>query len=100
MSVHVIGKTWMVSNRTAHQARRVSEDAWVVSYLRGRMLTTEQATAALQAAEVVSLMDELAQRMGLTALEAVGLAVMEKPWETPSPKRLRLVPRPGGRHQR
>lgn len=100
MSVHVIGKAWMVSDQTAHQARRVSDDAWVVSYLRGRMLTTEQATAAIQAAEVVSLVDELAQRMGLTAMEAIGLAVMEKPWETPSPRRLRLIPGSGGRHHR
>ncbi|WP_433660006.1 hypothetical protein ACQPW1_45870 [Nocardia sp. CA-128927] len=100
MSVHVIGRAWMVSDRTAHQARRVSDDAWVVSYLRGRMLTTEQATAAMQAAEAVSEVDVLARRMGLTVLEAIGLAVTEKPWETPAPKRLRLVPRPGGRHHR
>ncbi|MEU7215506.1 hypothetical protein [Nocardia iowensis] len=100
MSVHVIGSGWMVSDRTAHQARRVSADAWVVSYLRGRMLTTEQATAAIQVAEAVSLMDELARRVGLTALEAIGLAVIETPWETPSSKRYRLLPRPAGRHHR
>ncbi|MEU7630499.1 hypothetical protein AB0C34_10995 [Nocardia sp. NPDC049220] len=100
MSVHVIDRAWMVSDRTPHQARRVSEDAWVVSYLRGRMLTTEQATAAIQAAEAVSLMQELASRMGLTALEAFGLAVIETPWNTgPSPRRHRF-PRPGGRHRR
>jgi hypothetical protein len=99
MSVHVINRTWIVSDRTRHQARRVSDDAWVVSYLRGRMLSTEQATAAIQAAETVSLMEELSSRMGLTALEAFGLVVLEKPWDTPPQRRPRL-PRPGGRHRR
>ncbi|MEU7142392.1 hypothetical protein ABZ942_23285 [Nocardia sp. NPDC046473] len=100
MSVHVVGRAWMVSDRTTHQARRVSDDAWVVSYLRGRLLTTEQATAAIQVAEGVSYMDELARRMGLTALEAIRLAVIEKPWDTTTPKRLRLLPRQGGRQHR
>lgn len=97
MSVHVIDRAWMVSDRTPHQARRVSEDAWVVSYLRGRMVTTEQATAAIQAAEVVSLMEELASRIGLTAMEALGLVVIEKPWDARHGYRL---PRPGRRHRR
>lgn len=98
MAVHVVGRAWMVGDRTAHQARRVSDDAWVVSYLRGRMLTTEQATAAIQAAEFVAVMDELAARMGLTALEALGLAVNETPWETP-PSRHRFA-KLRGRHRR
>ncbi|MEU4340242.1 hypothetical protein AB0H00_03065 [Nocardia sp. NPDC023852] len=100
MSVHVIDRAWIVSDRTPHQARRVSEDAWVVSYLRGRMLTTEQATAAIQAAETVSLMEELASRMGLTALEALGLVVIETPWDTGPPRRRPRLPRPSGRHRR
>ncbi|WP_159841437.1 hypothetical protein [Nocardia sp. CY41] len=100
MSVHVVDRTWIVSDQTPHQARRVSDDAWVVSYLRGRMVTTEQATAAIQAAEMVSLTEELARRVGLTVLETVGLVVLESPWETePSRTRYRL-PRPGGRHRR
>ncbi|MGK8520873.1 hypothetical protein ACRS6B_04615 [Nocardia asteroides] len=100
MSVHVVDRSWIVSDRTPHQARRVSEDAWVVSYLRGRMMTTEQATAAIQAAEMVSLTEELVCRFGLTTLEAVGLVVLESPWDTgPSCEEYRL-PRPGGRRRR
>ncbi|WP_039802407.1 hypothetical protein [Nocardia araoensis] len=100
MSVHVVDRTWIVSDRTPHQARRVSDDAWVVSYLRGRMVNTEQATAAIQAAEMISLTEELVRRVGLTAMEAVGLVVLESPWDpTPSRTRYRL-PRPGGRHRR
>jgi hypothetical protein len=97
MSVHVVDRIWIVSDRTPHQARRVSDNAWVVSYLRGRMVTTEQATAAIQAAEMVSLTEELTCRFGLTALEAVGLVVLESPWDGgPLPDRHR----PGGRHRR
>ncbi|WP_245673381.1 hypothetical protein [Nocardia lijiangensis] len=85
----------MVGDRTPHQARRVSDDAWVVSYLRGRMLTTEQAAAAIQAADTVALMNDLAAHVGLTALEAIGLAVNERPWEKALPRQLL-----GGRHRR
>jgi hypothetical protein len=99
MAVHVVDRVWMVGDRTAHQARRVSDDAWVVSYLRGRMLTTEQAAAAIQAAEFVAVLDELAARMGLTALEALGLAVNESPWDTP-PRHRHRFSRIGGRHRR
>jgi hypothetical protein len=100
MSVHVVDRMWIVSDQTPHQARRVSDDAWVVSYLRGRMVSTEQATAAIQAAEMVALTEELVRRIGLTPLEAVGLVVLESPWDTgPLRKRYRL-PRPGGRHRR
>ncbi|MGY1946042.1 hypothetical protein [Nocardia asiatica] len=100
MSVHVVDRNWIVSDRTPHQARRVSDDTWVVSFLRGRMVSTEQATAAIQAAELVSLTEELVGRFGLTALEAVGLVVLESPWDTrPMRDRYRL-PRPGGRHRR
>ncbi len=94
MSVHVVDKCLMVGDRTPHQARRVSDDAWVVSYLRGRMLTTEQAAAAIQAADTVALMNDLAAHVGLTALEAIGLAVNERPWEKALPRRLF-----GGRHR-
>ncbi|MEU6186075.1 hypothetical protein [Nocardia sp. NPDC047038] len=100
MSVHVVDRMWIVSDRTPHQARRVNDDAWVVSYLRGRMVNTEQATAAIQAAEMVSLTEELVRPVGLTALEAVGLVVLESPWDT-APLRTRFrLPRPGGRHRR
>ncbi|MET9287338.1 hypothetical protein [Nocardia beijingensis] len=88
-----------MSDRTPHQARRVSDDAWVVSYLRGRMVNTEQATAAIQAAEMVSLTEDLVRRFGLTALEAVGLVVLESPWETPPLRTRYRLPRPR-RHRR
>ncbi|MFQ6393708.1 hypothetical protein ACLMAJ_09655 [Nocardia sp. KC 131] len=100
MAVHVVDRVWMVGDRTAHQARRVSDDAWVVSYLRGRMLSTEQAAAAIQAAEFVAVMDELAARLGLTALEALGLAVNESPWDTPPPRHRHRFSRITGRHRR
>ncbi|MGQ4617642.1 hypothetical protein [Nocardia sp. R7R-8] len=100
MSVHVVDHTWIVSDRTPHQARRVSEDAWVVSYLRGRMVNTEQATAAIQVAELVSLTEELVRHVGLTALEAVGLVVLESPWDTTPLRTKYRLPRPGGRHRR
>jgi hypothetical protein len=100
MAVHVVDRAWMVGDLTAHQARRVSDDAWVVSYLRGRMLTTEQATAAIQAAEIVAVMDELAGRIGLTALEALGLAVTESPWETMPSRHRHRIPKINGRHRR
>ncbi|MFE3446755.1 hypothetical protein ACFXNW_27310 [Nocardia sp. NPDC059180] len=41
-----------------------------------------QAVAALQAAELVGDMDELATHVGLTSLEMFGLAVVGMPWDT------------------
>ncbi|WP_456153866.1 hypothetical protein [Nocardia puris] len=70
----------MTSDRTDHQARSVGGGGWVVSYLPGRTLTLEQATAAMQAAEVVATVGVLADQVGLTALETVGLAMRESPW--------------------
>ncbi|TLG13834.1 hypothetical protein FEK35_08570 [Nocardia cyriacigeorgica] len=81
MAVHVVRRVWMVGDKTAHRARAVGDGAWVVSYLRGRILNIEQAVAALQAAELVTDMDELAARVGLTSLEMFGLAVVEAPWD-------------------
>jgi hypothetical protein len=81
MPVHVVGSSLMTSDLTPHEARSVGDDGWVVSYLPGRTLTTEQATAAIQAAEVVTTMRDLAKQIGLTALEAVGMALQEPPWE-------------------
>ncbi|QIS16175.1 MULTISPECIES: hypothetical protein [Nocardia] len=100
MSVHVIDRVWMVGDHTAHQARRVADDRWVVSYLRGRMLSTEQATAAIQAADAAAWVEDLARHMGLTALEAIGLAVTESPWEIGPHRRRKRFTRPPGRHRR
>ncbi|MFE7802796.1 hypothetical protein [Nocardia sp. NPDC057440] len=86
----------MTSDLTSHSARSVGQENWVVSYLPGRTLTCAQAVAALQVAEVVpTLLDtvgELADEVGLTALEAVGMAVRQSPWDDQTrrhPRRLR-----------
>ncbi|WP_157103790.1 hypothetical protein [Nocardia harenae] len=71
----------MVTERSRHQARRVAEDGWVVSYLRGRTLTTEQAAAAMRTVEELANLHGLTCLFGLTTLEAVTLAVNESPWE-------------------
>lgn len=81
MSVHVIDGHWMVTDRSPHQARRVAPDGWVVSYLRGRTLTTEQAAAAMRTVEELAALHQLTSLLGLTTLEAVTLAINESPWE-------------------
>ncbi|HLS79319.1 MAG TPA: hypothetical protein VK083_21265 [Nocardia sp.] len=89
MALHVIGRSLMTSDQTEHQAKSVGAGGWVVSFLPGRTLTLEQATAAMQAAEAVATVDQLASRVGLTTLETVGLAMRESPWATraPAPRR-------------
>lgn len=117
MAVHVIASSLMTSDLTAQClptppatpsavpgcARSVGHGSWVVSYLPGRTLTCAQAVAALRVAEVVpSLLDlvgELADEVGLTALEAVGMAVRQSAWpEEPTPTRHRwsVGPQPAG----
>lgn len=81
MAVQVIGLSLMTSDQTEHQAKSVGSGGWVVSFLPGRTLTIEQATAAMQAAEAVSVVGNLADLVGLTTLETVGLAVNESPWQ-------------------
>ena len=91
MAVHVIASSLMTSDSTPHRARSVGHERWVVSYLPGRTLTCAQAVSALKVAEVVpDLLDsvgELADQVGLTALEAVGMAIHQAPWdELPHPR--------------
>ncbi|MCP2319409.1 hypothetical protein APR12_004777 [Nocardia amikacinitolerans] len=81
MAVQVIGRSLMTSDQTEHQAKSVGSGGWVVSFLPGRTLTIEQATAAMQAAEAVAVVGLLADKVGLTTLETVGLAIQESPWE-------------------
>ena len=85
MAVHVIASSLMTSDLTPHRARSVGHESWVVSFLPGRTLTCAQAVAALKVAEVVpGLLDsvgELAGTVGLTAREAVGLAIHQAPWD-------------------
>ncbi|MFE3001984.1 hypothetical protein ACFXG4_44295 [Nocardia sp. NPDC059246] len=85
MAVQVVGRSLMTSDLTPHQAKSVGAGGWVVSFLPGRTLTTEQAAAALQAAEAVATVNALAGQVGLTALETVGLATQESPWGEPEP---------------
>lgn len=84
MAVHVIASSLMTSDLTPHRARSVGHENWVVSFLPGRTLTCAQAVAALKVAEVVpGLLDsvgELAEEVGLTAREAVGMAIHQAPW--------------------
>ncbi|MBF6193519.1 hypothetical protein [Nocardia implantans] len=83
MAVQVIGRSLMTSDQTEHQAKCVGSGGWVVSFLPGRTLTIEQATAAMQAAEAVAAVGMLADLVGLTTLETVGLAMRESPWSEP-----------------
>jgi hypothetical protein len=80
MAVQVIGWSLMSSDQTEHQAKSVGAGGWVVSFLPGRTLTIEQATAAMQAAEAVATVGMLADLLALTTLETVGLAIQESPW--------------------
>ncbi|GAA5047431.1 hypothetical protein GCM10023318_13970 [Nocardia callitridis] len=80
MAVQVIGLSLMTSDQTEHQAKSVGSGGWVVSFLPGRTLTIEQATAALQAAEAAAAVRMLSGQVGLTAMETVGLAIQESPW--------------------
>ncbi|MEV0249560.1 hypothetical protein AB0H76_23370 [Nocardia sp. NPDC050712] len=80
MAVQVVGRSVMTSDQTEHQARSVGSGGWVVSFLPGRTLTIEQATAAMQAAEAIAYLKLLADQVGLTTLETVGLAIQESPW--------------------
>ncbi|ATL71197.1 hypothetical protein [Nocardia terpenica] len=83
MAVQVVGRSLMTSDQTPHQAKSVGTGGWVVSFLPGRTLTLEQAAAALQAAEAVAAVRALADRVGLTPLETIGLAMQEPPWDEP-----------------
>ncbi|NNH74412.1 hypothetical protein HLB23_31965 [Nocardia uniformis] len=83
MALQVIDRSLMTSDLTPHQAKSVGIGGWVVSFLPGRTLTTEQATAALQAAEAVAAVKAFAGQVGLTAMETVGLATQESPWSEP-----------------
>ncbi|MEV0682643.1 hypothetical protein AB0I35_02145 [Nocardia sp. NPDC050378] len=64
-----------------------------MSFLPGRTLTIEQATAAIQAAEAVAMVGALADQVGLTTLETVGLAIQESPWASSLPEPVRRTRR-------
>jgi len=75
MAVQVIGPL-VVSDRTAHSARSVGLDGWVVSFLPGRTVNQRAAVGAIVVAETVAELTAMAGMLGLTVREAVGLALM------------------------
>lgn len=75
MSVQLIGGSLMLSDQTEHRAKSVGDGRWVVSYLPGRTLDTQQATAAMQVAEITTYLESWARLIGLTGLEAAGMAI-------------------------
>ena len=92
MAVQVIGSSWITSDRTSHQARSAGEGNWAVTYLPGHRLTLEQSVAAIRVAEevgpVFGVVSELARELGLTPLEALGLAARDCSWSMPPPTHL------------
>ncbi|MGX1778572.1 hypothetical protein ACWIGW_41150 [Nocardia brasiliensis] len=78
----------MTSDQTTHQARSVGDGNWVVSFLPGRTLTIKQATAAMQAAEVVTWVAALTAQIGLTVAEATAMATQASAW----PEKPQIVP--------
>lgn len=89
MSINTVDEKSMTSNLTQHQARAAGQGGWVVSFLPGRILTTDQASAALRAAEEWMAIQADAAYLGLTGLELAGLAEVECTWPPPGPGRLR-----------
>ncbi|WP_330251437.1 hypothetical protein OG874_35665 [Nocardia sp. NBC_00565] len=96
MAVQVVGRSHMTSDQTGHQAKSVGLGGWVVSFLPGRTLSIEQATAAMQAAEAVATVGLLADFVGLTTLELAGMATSECTWPPPPSDRRRGLWRVGG----
>lgn len=76
MAIHVAGAL-ITSDQTSHSARSVGQGGWVVSWLPGRTITTEQAIAAIQLAEAVSPLTALASMLGLPLCEAVGKSISD-----------------------
>ncbi|MBF6238693.1 hypothetical protein IU474_16715 [Nocardia otitidiscaviarum] len=86
MAIHVI-ESLIRSDQTEHCARSVGQGAWVVSWLPGRTVTTEQAVAAVQLAEAVADLTDLARCLGLTPREAIGQAMSDpRPIDTRTPR--------------
>ncbi|WP_405491629.1 hypothetical protein [Nocardia sp. NBC_00511] len=88
MAIEVVSASMMTSDSTAHIARCVGGDRWVVSWLPGRTLSGQQAVTAMTIASSVTgrdpseaewvMLDGLALALGLTAREAVGMVATEK----------------------
>lgn len=95
MAVHVVGRSLMTSDQTEHQAKSVGDGGWVVSFLPGRTLDAQQATAAMQVADIASDLESWARLLGLTGPEAVGLVVAARAAPKPSTRRGRFGPSTG-----
>ncbi|MGV9662172.1 hypothetical protein ACWDUL_25220 [Nocardia niigatensis] len=88
MAIEVVSESMMTSDLTAHIARCVGGDRWVVSWLPGRTLSGQQAVTAMTIASTVSeqeptqtewaMLDGLALALGLTAREAIGMVASEE----------------------
>jgi hypothetical protein len=79
-----IGPAEMSSDETPHRASWVGEDNWAVSFLPGRIVTTEQAVAALKIAGAAGSVGTWAAELGLTGREAFGLAATRCSWPEPA----------------
>lgn len=92
MAVYVIGSSLMTSDQTPHRAPSVGQEGWAVSYLPGRTPTRTQAAAPQIAEAVPPLLESvggLATKVGLTLLEALGMAIHQRPWGDQPPARRR-----------
>ncbi|MEU4600117.1 hypothetical protein [Nocardia sp. NPDC023988] len=88
MAIEVVSASMMTSDATAHIARCVGGDLWVVSWLPGRTLTGAQALAAMTIASTTAhhtdsaesewnRIEALSRELGLTGREAVYLVNIE-----------------------
>jgi len=66
----------MTSEATTHHADYVGDDRWVVDFLPGRQLTTDQARAAMKIAVAPEQLEvqRWAAALGMTAAEVLGYA--------------------------
>ncbi|KAF0835867.1 hypothetical protein [Nocardia caishijiensis] len=88
MAIEVVSASMMTSDATAHIARCVGGDLWVVSWLPGRTLTGAQALAAMTIASTTAhhtdsaesewtRIEALSRELGLTGREAIYLVNIE-----------------------
>jgi hypothetical protein len=59
---------------TEHHALPAGQGLWAVSYLPGRIFSTEQAVKAIEIACYTAYLADSARALGLTGGEAIGLA--------------------------
>ncbi|MEV0712720.1 hypothetical protein [Nocardia aurea] len=70
-------KTSRTTGQATHAARCVGQGQWIVSFLPGRTLSSDQAHAALAVADELDTLRSISTSLGLTVLELVGLAMMD-----------------------